>query len=352
MKKLLIFTLVALMLLTSLASCRMETHDYFGEELDKNPEQQPLPPSEVMKPDPEHPDNEQTKEELPAPDYHDPATDIVEIPATGDKEQGELALKHKIFTYQDHNLVVMRVENHSEQNLTVTVKGSCKSADGQSMTINKKFEGFAANWQNYILFYPQFAFDQFEYEVEIDPYSGEPYSQYIHNLKYDGLWLTPKYYYDGRENKVVMNGGWTFDYEAKYDAWYAAEFVYFDMNGKQDIFETDTVVVLDGVAEDGIGVMDADRKKEFYQNILHRTVGVDLNTEWRTLGFTYDNSLGKLSPYFPQYDTVVPYNPPEPFDDFQGVVCWNAIGKYGTQPPMGDFTYWPNWIEQVPPPGA
>ena len=146
-----------------------------------------------------------------------------------------------------------------------------------------------------------------------------------------------------------MNSGWTFDYTHNQDAWYAAEFVYFDMNGQQDVFDAGTaVVLLDCVADDGFSPLE--EKHGTYHNLLHRTVGVDVNTDFQTLGFSYNNSLGENCAWFPEYDTVIPYNPPEPFDDFCGIICWNGIAKYGTQPPMGDFTYWPNWIEHTPPP--
>ena len=343
MKKIWTLFLAATLLLSTLTSCRMpEKQDPFKEILDENPEME-LPKSEIMEIDPE----DIPKQELPEIEPNASDVDLIEM------DEGQLAVKHKIFEYKDHNLVVMRVENHSDRDLTLTVKGTCEDIGGQAMTITKKFEGFAANWQNYILFYPEFAFDHFEYEIEYQPFTGEAYSQYIHNLKYDGLWLSQKFYYDGRPYNVMMDAGWTFDYAHNQNAWYAAEFVFFDTNGKQDIFEMDTVVLLDMVIEDGISPLKPNLGT--YQNTIHRLVGVDLNTRWDTLwntpAFAFKSSIGENFPYLPQRDTIVPYTPPQPFDDFCGILCWNAIGKYESKPPMGDFTYWPNWRELVSPPG-
>ena len=342
MKKMWTLFLTAALLLTALTSCRMpEKQDPFKEILEENPEME-LPKSEVMELDPE----DIPQQQLPEVESGDPDVELIEM------DEGQLAIKHKIFEYKNHNLVVMRVENHSDRDLTLTVKGTCEDIGGQSMTITKKFEGFAANWQNYILFYPEFAFDHFEYEIEYQPFTGEAYSQYIYNLEYDGLWLTPKYYYDGRPYNVTMHAGWTFDYEHNQDAWFAAEYVFFDANGQEDIFEMDTVVLLDFVASDGFSPLTPEHGT--YQTILRRTLGVDRNTEWDTLGFSYDNSLGKASVNFPAYDTIVPYNPPAPFDDFYGLKCWNAILKYSDQPPLGDTTYFPSWAmdQWVPPPSG
>ena len=342
MKKILSFTLAALMLLTALTSCRMpEKQDPFKEILDENPEME-LPKSEVMEVDPE----DIPKQELPEIEPSASDVNLIEM------DEGQLAVKHKIFEYKNHNLVVMRVENHSDRDLTLTVKGTCEDIGGQVMPSTKKFEGFATNWQNYILFYPEFAFDHFEYEIEYEPFTGEAYSQYIYNLEYDGLWLTPKYYYDGRPYNVVMHMGWTLDYEHNQSAYFAAEYILFDANGKKDIFDMEKVVHLDFVCEDGITPLKPEHGT--YQTILYRTLGVDRNTLWDTVGFSYDNSLGEACVYFPAYDAAVPYNPPAPFDNVQGLLCWNAIGKSGTQPPLGDTTYFPTWAmdQWVPPPSG
>ena len=342
MKKIISLTLAAAMLLCVLTACRMpEREDPFKEILEENPEME-LPKSEIMEIDPE----DIPQQELPEIEPSASDVDVIET------EAGEIAIKHKIFEYNDHNLVVMRVENHSDQDLTLTIRGTCEDIGGQSMTITKKFEGFAANWQNYVLFYPEFSFDHFEYEIEYEAFTGEAYSQYIFNLEYDGLWLTPKYYYDGRPYNVVMHGGWTFDYEHNQSAWFAAEYVYFKADGEEDIFEMDEVVLLDFVCEDGIAPLKPEHGT--YQNILDRTLGTDRNTLWDSVGFSYDNSLGEACIYFPEYDCAEPYTAPAPFNDMQGLLCWNAIGKSGTQPALGSTEYFPTWAmdQWVPPPGA
>ena len=174
MKKMWTLFLTAALLLTALTSCRMlEKQDPFKEILEENPEME-LPKSEVMEVDPE----DIPQQQLPEVESGDPGVELIEM------DEGQLAIKHKIFEYKNHNLVVMRVENHSDRDLTLTVKGTCEDIGGQTMTITKKFEGFAANWQNYILFYPEFAFDHFEYEIEYEPFTGEAYSQHAWTWSY------------------------------------------------------------------------------------------------------------------------------------------------------------------------
>lgn len=351
MKKLLPLTLAAAMLLAALTSCRMpEKKDPFKDILEENPEIE-LPKSEIMEVDPE---------DIPIFEINDALSNYEEemtfdIPAEGDHAAGKLIVKYQIydFAYEDRNVAIVSVENHSTQALTVSIDGVCENTlEGKTKRITRGFEGFAANWQNYILFYPEFAFDHFEYEIEYEPFTGEAYSQYIYNLEYDGLWLTPKYYYDGRPYNVVMHKGWTLDYEHNQSAYFAAEYMLFDANGKKDIFDMEKVVHLDFVCEDGITPLKPEHGT--YQTILYRTLGVDRDTLWDTVGFSYDNSLGESCVYFPAYDAAVPYNPPEPFDDVQGLLCWNAIGKSDTQPPLGATDYFPTWAmdQWAPPPSG
>ncbi|MBQ7339106.1 MAG: hypothetical protein IJW40_11735, partial [Clostridia bacterium] len=146
MKKIIFLILTALLLLTLLTACHTpEATEYFKDAMEEDPTVE-LPKSDVMEIDPE----EIPKQELPEVETGDPDVELI------DMEEGQLAIKHKIFEYKDHNLVVMRVENHSDEDLTITIRGTCEDIGGQSMTITKTFEGFAANWQNYVLFYPEF----------------------------------------------------------------------------------------------------------------------------------------------------------------------------------------------------
>jgi hypothetical protein len=87
-----------------------------------------------------------------------------DIPAEGDHAAGKLVVKYKIydFAYEDRNVAIVSVENHSTQALTVSIDGVCENTlEGKTKRITRSFEGFAAGWQNYFIFDPKAEFDEF-----------------------------------------------------------------------------------------------------------------------------------------------------------------------------------------------
>ena len=164
MKKLLTLTLAALMLLTSLTSCRMpEKKDPFKEILDENPEME-LPKSEVMEVAPVDP-----------VDFH--FEDVIEdYDNETESDGGDFVCKDKMYEYQGNNITVLKLENHSEANCTVTIHAKFLSASGIVLkTETQSFEGFPAGWQNHFVFMPGMKYDTMEYTLDVEEYTGKMY---------------------------------------------------------------------------------------------------------------------------------------------------------------------------------
>ncbi len=234
MKKLLTLALAAALLLAALTSCRMQTHDYFKEELEKNPDLE-LPESEVMKPDPEDVPKFEINDSLS--NYEEEMT--FDIPAEGDHEAGELVVKYKIydFAYEDRNVAVVSVENHSTQALTVTIDGLCEDTlEGKTKRITRDFEGFAAGWQNYFIFDPKTEFDEFSYDIEFEYYDGETYGQNYQNLEFHDIRLWRAEF--SGPCGIDVQAFWFYDNLGKEGAGFAGGYVLFDENG--DVVRCDT----------------------------------------------------------------------------------------------------------------
>ena len=164
MKKLLTLTLAALLLLTFLTSCRMPAReDPFKEILEENPEME-LPKSEVMEVAPVDP-----------VDFH--FEDVIEdYDYETEDDDGEFVCKEKTYEYNGNNVTILKLENHSEANCTVTIHAKFLSASGTVLkTETQSFEGFPAGWQNYFVFMPGMKYDTMEYTLDIEQYTGEMY---------------------------------------------------------------------------------------------------------------------------------------------------------------------------------
>ena len=96
-------------------------------------------------------------------------------------------VKAKKYDYEENNIVLLSVENHSKNNYTVTVDMAYYDAGGNEITKeSQSFEGFAANWQKYFMFKPDRAFSSYEYKITTEDFDGECYGNTI-TYKYDGV---------------------------------------------------------------------------------------------------------------------------------------------------------------------
>lgn len=319
MKKILTLTLAALMLLTSLASCRMpEKKDPFKEILEENPDME-LPKSEVMEVDPDTVPKYEIEDTLQ--NYDEEST--IELPASGDYAAGELVVKYKIYDYNKENVAIVSVENHSEQPLTIRIKGYCEDTlQDKVKTISRTFYGFAAGWQNYFVFPAQMEFDEFFYDIEVEPYDEETYGQNITNLHWAGIGLS--HWRHEAQGRTMLRMVWMYDWIAKEDCKFAAHYVLFDKNGniltlaQQDMSDM-------GPVEDG-----------WYHSVLERTLEVDPSTNYNDLEADFDNSFGSCCAIYPAADAYAKtgYELPEKYQGAFGIVCFTGV--WGEDTPQSE----------------
>ena len=89
---------------------------------------------------------------------------------------GKFVAKDKTYAYQGNNVTILKLENQSEANCTVTIHAKFLSADGTVLkTETQSFEGFPAGWQNHFVFMPQIQYDAMEYTLNVKQYTGEMY---------------------------------------------------------------------------------------------------------------------------------------------------------------------------------
>ena len=100
-------------------------------------------------------------------------------PVTGPEHTntiGKFIAKDKTYAYQGNNVTIIKLENQSEVNCTVTIHAKFLSADGTVLkTETQSFEGFPAGWQNHFVFMPGMKYDTMEYTLDIEQYTGEMY---------------------------------------------------------------------------------------------------------------------------------------------------------------------------------
>ena len=155
MKKILTLTLAILLCLSAFAGCNTpQTPD------DSNP---PEPPKDVI-------DDYDNENEIEIggeqPEASPEPTNTV----------GKFVAKDKTYAYQGNNVTILKLENQSEVNCTVTIHAKFLSADGTVLkTETQSFEGFPAGWQNHFVFMPQIQYDAMEYTLDVKQYTGEMY---------------------------------------------------------------------------------------------------------------------------------------------------------------------------------
>ena len=117
------------------------------------------------------PDDTTAGDNSSEPAFVDPIKDYDTIDETSAEE---FVIKSKKYDYEDNNVVIMNVENQSENNYTVTVDMTYYDDGGNEITKeSQSFEGFASNWQKYFLFQPNKSFASYEYTLTTEEYGGE-----------------------------------------------------------------------------------------------------------------------------------------------------------------------------------
>ena len=118
------------------------------------------------------------------PAFVDPINDYDKV---DDSSTDGFVIKSKKYDYEDNNVVIMNVENQSENNYTVTVDMTYYDDGGNEITKeSQSFEGFSANWQKYFMFKPDRAFSSYEYKLTTENFSGECYGKNF-NFEHTGV---------------------------------------------------------------------------------------------------------------------------------------------------------------------
>lgn len=158
MKKIICILLSVMFVLTLLAGCQSTESD-IGTGNDPIPEY----------------DNEQ---KIPTPkpeDKTETSANSVNKENTSEVVNitGEFTVKHKKYSYEGNDLVILNFENGTNTHYTVTIEGNYKDESGNILfTEEQTYNDIAAGTSAYFLFKPDITFDTFEYEVYSEVYEG------------------------------------------------------------------------------------------------------------------------------------------------------------------------------------
>jgi len=190
------------------------------------------------------PDDTTAGDNSSEPAFIDPIKDYDTIDETS--AEG-FVIKSKKYDYEDNNVVIMNVENRSENNYTVTVDMTYYDDGGNKITKeSQSFEGFSASWSTYFLFKPDKAFSNYEYKLTTKEYVGECYGNTF-TFKYGGFsegevpfgWGEPGIpsAADGKVKSIYGDFYVRYEYSEMIDFWVTS--VFFDNGG--DIYYISTM---------------------------------------------------------------------------------------------------------------
>ena len=183
MKKILALTLAIMMLLSALVGCNTTP----PPNSDETQNQTPVTPPElnydgtvIFKPGDgdQSTDNNTTPPgdsgNQPTTPPSDGGDQPVEPPLGGEVVTGEFVTMYKTYTYKGHDVAIIKLENHTTQNYTVTINAKYLDADGNELkTETQTFEGFPSGWENHFFFNPGIRFSNFTYTLTAQEFSGE-----------------------------------------------------------------------------------------------------------------------------------------------------------------------------------
>ena len=178
MKRIFTLLLVLLMVATMLTACQNVT----PPEGNDDPNQTPVTPpvgdvipeydgTVIVKPgEPTTPPESGDQPDTPPESGDQPTTP----PESGEVVTGDFVTKYKTYTYEGNNLAIVKLENHTTQNYTVTINAKYLDAAGNELKAEtQSFEGFPAGWENHLVFKPDIQFAKFTYTVSLNIFNGE-----------------------------------------------------------------------------------------------------------------------------------------------------------------------------------
>ena len=195
MKRIFTLLLALLMIATMMTACQNAT----PPEGNDDPNQTPAPPPEgdiipeydgtvIIKPgdgessagsdtkppesgdQPDTPPESGDQPDTPPESDDQPTTP----PDSGEVVTGDFVTKYKTYTYEGNNLAIVKLENHTTQNYTVTINAKYLDVAGNELKAETQtFEGFPAGWENHLVFKPDIQFAKFTYTVSLNIFNGE-----------------------------------------------------------------------------------------------------------------------------------------------------------------------------------
>lgn len=159
---------------------------------------------------------------IPVEDASAASTDSAETDGAAAAVDG-FAVSDAIYAYGENNIAVLHVENRTDRNYSVAIRGVYLNENGEVLKEETKtFAGFAAGWQNDFFFIPEIAFDRFTYTLETTEYNGVCLAQ-----NYTPVWSAGEaILFDAeQENR---------DYEAFDEAYFAKTGEHFSYQGSKE----------------------------------------------------------------------------------------------------------------------
>ena len=86
---------------------------------------------------------------------------------------GNILVKEKKYSYDSSDIMVLSVENNTENAYTILIKSNFTQNDGTKKQMVQWFTGFPAGYHNYFVFKPEIQFIDYEFEITTQPYTKE-----------------------------------------------------------------------------------------------------------------------------------------------------------------------------------
>lgn len=102
-----------------------------------------------------------------------------ESTVTIDGTDGCILVKEKKYDYDGSDVMILSVENQTENAYTMIIKSCFTKEDSTTEHRVQLFHGFPSGYQNYFVLQPGFRFVDFEYEIVTRPYSKETLAEHI-----------------------------------------------------------------------------------------------------------------------------------------------------------------------------
>lgn len=118
-------------------------------------------------------------------------------------EMQGITVKDKMYTFDGNDLVILRLENHTKNNYTITIEGKYLDASGQLLrTETKVLKGLGATDSSQMLFMPEIPFNRFSYTVSVKEHDSTYLQSKVKGLDWneDTAQFNARYgYYTGGE---------------------------------------------------------------------------------------------------------------------------------------------------------